>query len=156
MREFSVNPVANAVMRIYERKAQSLCIDFAVFADIPATLPLTTSETGVLFSNLMENAVEACGQVEPSMRQIVLNVYNGEKGLKLELRNSICGTVQMVNGMPRSTKPGGGTGTKSICRIVKKYGGMLRFKQEKEQFITQIILPLGAQEKYMEKNRDVK
>lgn len=33
-------------------------------------------------------------------------------------------------------------GTRSMAHIVQKYGGMLRFKQEGDTFVTQIVLPL--------------
>lgn len=140
--EFSANPTANAVLRIYSRKAQELDIEYAALADIPETLPLTAPELGALLSNMLENAVEACEKAAPP-HYIALTIQTDEAGLRLEIRNSASCATAFEDGMPVSTKPGGGTGTKSIAHIVKAHGGMLRFKQEGDEFLTQILLPMN-------------
>lgn len=139
--QFSVNPAANAVLRIYDRQAQAEGIAFCALADLPEQLPMTNPELGALLSNLLENAVEACRKVESAKRQLTFHTQTDEAGLRLEVRNSMCGTVSFENGFPQSTKSGGGTGTRSMANIVQKYGGMLRFKQEGDMFLTQIVLP---------------
>lgn len=140
--EFSQNPAANAVLRIYSRQAQAKDIVFSALADLPEGLPLEAPELGALLSNLLENAVEACAPVALHQRQIALSAQKDGQRLLLELRNSVSGTVLFEDGMPRSQKPGGGTGTKSILHITQKYGGMCQFKQEDGMFFTRIVLPL--------------
>ncbi len=113
-----------------------------VEADVPEKLPLTAPEIGELFSNLLENACEACIKMEGG-GSIALTVKVDNDRLRLELRNSV--SVQTVfdrAGLPRTTKAGGGTGTRSAATIVQRYGGMLRFSQEGNVFVTQMILPL--------------
>jgi hypothetical protein len=46
--------------------------------------------------------------------------------------------------LPLTNREGGGSGTKSTATIVQKYGGMLRFAQEEDVFITRIILSLDG------------
>lgn len=140
--QYSANPTVNAVLRIYSRQAQAKEIAFAVTADIPESLPLTAPELGALLSNLLENAVEACEKAAPPKRSIGVLAETDETGLRLEIRNSAASSAVFEDGLPVSTKPGGGTGTRSIARIVQKHGGMLRFKQEDDEFFTQIIIPL--------------
>ncbi|NLU23751.1 MAG: GHKL domain-containing protein [Clostridiales bacterium] len=140
--EFSSNFTANAVLRVYSRQTKTKNISFAAFVDIPANLSLTAPELGALLSNLLENAVEACEQVTATSRYIAVTTQTDENGLRLEVRNSAACTTVFENEMPVSAKPGGGTGTKSIAHIVRTHGGMLRFKQENAEFITQIILPI--------------
>jgi hypothetical protein len=75
---------------------------------------------------------------------IALTALTDNGSLLVEVRNSV--TVQTVfdeMGLPITTKTGGGTGTKSTATIVKRYGGMLRFSQEDDIFVTQMILPLN-------------
>ncbi len=141
--EFSANPAANAVLRIYARQAQAEDIAFFAHADLPEKMSMTDPELGALLSNLLENAVEACRKVEPVRRQLSFSAQTDEDGLRLEVRNSVSGTVTFDDNFPESTKPGGGTGTKSMGHIVQKHGGMLRFKQESDMFLTQILLPLN-------------
>lgn len=140
--QFSANPTANAVLRVYSRKTQALEIPFAVgMDDLPEKLPMTAPELGSVLSNLLENAAEACMKVEPFRRQIAIRSETDESGVRLEMQNSVSGVVLFENDLPLSVKPGGGTGTKSIAHIVHQYGGMMRFKQQGSLFITQIFLP---------------
>jgi len=141
--QYSANPTANAVLRIYSRQAQANEIAFAAHADLPESLPLTAPELGALLSNLLENAVEACKRTEPPQRSIAFRAESDDAAVRLEVRNSVFGTVAFENEMPVSDRPGGGTGTKSIARIVHSHGGMLRFQQDGDAFFVQIILPLS-------------
>ncbi|MDD3335926.1 MAG: GHKL domain-containing protein [Eubacteriales bacterium] len=141
-KRFSVNPTANAVLRIYSRKAQEAGIFFDILVDLPEVLPLSAPELGALLSNLLENAMDACEKVEPAHRRISFSTRTDEHGLRLEIRNSVAHATAFVDGMPLSIKPGGGMGTKSISRMIKTHGGMLRFGQENDTFFTQILLPL--------------
>ncbi|MDD4849912.1 MAG: GHKL domain-containing protein [Gemmiger sp.] len=139
--EFTTNPAANAVLRIYSRRAQAGGIAFSASAALPATLPMNEPEFCALLSNLLENGVEACAQVAPGARSLAFCAKTDETGLRLEVRNSVAGVVQFENGLPLSTKQGGGTGTKSVAATVKSHGGMLRFKQEGSTFFAQVLFP---------------
>jgi len=141
--QYSANPTANAVLRVYSRQAQANGIAFAAAADFPERLPLTAPELGALLSNLLENAAEACKKAEPARRSITVRAETDETALRLEVRNSVAGAVAFAGGMPVSARPGGGTGTKSIAHIVQSRSGMLRFKQEDGEFVAQIVLPLS-------------
>ena len=94
----------------------------------------------MLFSNLLENACEACKRVK-GCAYITLTVNMDYESLRLELRNSVAVQTAFNNaGLPLTTKEGGGSGTRSVATIVQRHGGMLRFSQECDVFFTQIIL----------------
>ena len=141
LKQFCENVTANAILRIYDRRVQNQDISFTVQAEIPEALPLEEPEIGALLSNLLENAMEVCEKQSVSPH-ISLTAQLEENGLQLEVRNSVDGKVAFENSLPKSTKQGGGTGTKSIAAIVNKYRGMLRFKQEKVEFVVQILIPM--------------
>lgn len=142
LKQYCKNPVANAVLRIYARRAEGNGISLITETDVPEKLPLTAPETGELFSNLLENACEACEKME-SGGLVALTVHTDDS-LRLELRNSVpVQTVYDGAGLPLTTKASGGTGTRSVATIVQKYHGMLRFSQESDIFVTQMILPMG-------------
>ncbi len=146
LKKYCENVVANAVIRRYARRSENSGISFSVEANIPEQLPLTAPETGELFSNLLENAYEACEKVKCGA-YIALTVHTDHESLRLELRNSVAiQTVFHESGLPLTTKEGGGAGTRSTATIVQRYGGMLRFTQEDDVFITQIILQLDKKE----------
>lgn len=142
LHQYCSNPVANAIFRLYEHRLQADRIDFAVNTNIPNTLPLTAPEFGAIISNLLENAWESCrGSAEPGHFITVFADMN-ESQLILEVKNSLGCEVLFQNGLPVSTKEGGGTGTRSIIRIAQKHSGMYRFRQSGNEFIAQIIIPL--------------
>lgn len=136
------NPTANVVLSLYEKKANADDISFSLNAVIPDNLSISPSELGTMFSNLLENALEACERTRSPAPMISFVADTDEDSLKIELRNSVDGKVEFEHNLPISTKENGGTGTKSVLRIVEKHKGMLRFTQENDVFITQIILPL--------------
>ncbi len=142
LEQFCKNSTANAVLQIYNRQVQAEGITFVAIIDLTENLPIMSSELGALLSNLLENGVEACLKVPSVKRQISFYAQTDEGEMRLEIRNSVLGRVTFEDGFPVSTKVGGGMGTKSIAHIVEKYGGMLRFKQDGELFLTQIHLPL--------------
>lgn len=143
LHQYCKNPVANAVFRLYHRRTKADGIDYVVKADIPENLTLMTSDLVGLISNLLANAWTACLSYKDSGRFIAVSVVTTENQLLLEVKNSVNGSVNFLNGLPVSTKEGGGTGTISMMRIVRKYVGMCRFKQEGDTFIVQIVLPLN-------------
>jgi len=136
------NPTANAVLSMYERKANADGISFTLNAVIPDKLNISPSELGTMLSNLLENALVACERTQCPPPMISFVSDTDEDSLKIELRNSVDGKVEFEHNLPLSTKENGGTGMKSVLRIVEKQKGMLHFAQEKDIFITQIILPL--------------
>lgn len=143
LREFCKNPVANAILRVYERRARSSNITFAVVCDISQNLPLTAPELGAMLSNILENALEACEKSKFSDKHIALRTETDEERLLIELRNTISAETQFEDGIPLSQKENGGTGTKSVAEIVNRHKGMVSFSQEKDEFFTRIVLPLN-------------
>ncbi len=141
--QYCKNPVANAIFRMYERKTKQNDIKFIINVDIPEKLPLTAVETGTLFSNILENALEACLKSNLPEYSIVFTTEADEELLKIKVKNSCSDVVTFEHGLPKTTKQGGGTGVKSIVRIVKKCGGMVDFIQKENIFIIQLILPLN-------------
>lgn len=144
--KYCENVVVNAVIRRYARRSANSGFSFSVEVNIPEQLPLTAPETGELFGNLLENACEACEKVK-CCAYITLTVNTDNESLRLELRNSVAVQTAFDDaGLPLTTKEGGGSGTRSVATIVQRYGGMLRFSQEGDVFVTQIILQFDARE----------
>jgi len=142
LKQYCNNPVANAIFRLYENRAQAAHSDFVVNANISEVLSLTAPEIGGLISNLLENAWIACQGCVETGRYIVISADTTENQFFLEVKNSVREEVRFTDGMPVSTKKGGGTGSKSIMHIVHEHSGMCRFKQEGNEFVVQIVLPL--------------
>lgn len=140
--QYCKNPIANAVLRLYGRRAEQNGIAYSVNVQIPTQLSLPAPEVGELLSNLLENACEACERVDSPDRFTTLNVRMEDCVMILELCNMVSGQTEFdQDGLPVSQKKDGGIGTKSVNSIVQKYGGMLSFKQQNGVFYTRILLP---------------
>ena len=143
LRQYCENITANAILRLYDRRARTAGICFEVQGDIPQALPLDAPQLSALLSNLLENAAEAC-EKQGDAPYISLTAQQSENGFQLEVRNSCPHAVPFENGFPKTTKPSGGLGTKSVAAIVDRGGGLLRFRQEGGAIIAQIFLPMQA------------
>lgn len=137
---FCENPTVNAILRLNDRRCEQEGIAFSAVAALPEKLPYTQVEMGILFGNLLENAWEAAGKCEKPFVRFFSQCRDGS--LYVQIENSAPGEVEFADGMPVSTKAGGGIGVKSAMEILNKYTGMMEMKQEGDTFTTQIIQPL--------------
>ena len=90
--------------------------------------------TCVLLSNALENAIHACREVQKEGKEarIEVQIYEKQQQVFLQIKNSCAGAPIFENGVPVSKKKGHGIGTRSICAIVERYGGVYTFSLEKE------------------------
>ena len=142
--EYCKNVTANAVFRLYERKAETEHIAFSVTVNIPAELPIPATVLGGLLSNILENAVHACENANIPDRYICLKGNCEDNKLLLELRNTVTGETVFQDGLPVSQRLNGGYGTRSVVADVNKYGGMVEFSNRGAEFVSRIILPLQS------------
>ncbi len=137
---FCENPTLNAILRLNDRRCEQEGISFQAVAVLPTELPYTQIEMGILFGNLLENACEAASKCQnPFVR---FHCQCKEGSLYIHIENSVVAPVEFADGMPVSTKEGGGIGVRSATEILNQYMGMMEMKQEGDTFTTQIIQPL--------------
>lgn len=140
--EFSKHHTVNAVLRLYSKKSAQNNIEFAARVENDI-FPLSDINTGIVLSNLLENAFEACLKSSEQDRHIFFSSAIINQSLTIEIRNSVEDTVLMNNGLPVTTKQGGGTGILSVLSIINNKGGMLDFCQIGREFFSRIIIPLS-------------
>jgi hypothetical protein len=141
LQQFCPEPTVNAVLRIYARRAAEEHVEFTASAPLPSTLPFDAPGLGGLLSNILENALDAA-KATPAP-YLHFTARTEDSSLLVEVRNATAGQVHFHAEMPVSNKPGGGTGTRSMAATAKKYGGMVEFSQNGQEFCTRVILPLG-------------
>lgn len=141
LKEFAKDPTANAVFRLYDRRAREQNIDFDVHSETEAGFPALHTDTVILLSNIFENALEACRQCSFTPKQICYSSTIKNGSVLIEIKNSVGSQLHFENGLPVTTKNGGGTGLLSVKNIVEKYNGMLEVGQEGNEFYTRIIFP---------------
>lgn len=142
VKDYSKNPMTNAVFRIYGRRTKEFHIDFKVHAEADNQLYGRLPDIGIVLSNLLENAFTAAKSCMFEDRYISYKSCIDQDSLLIEIRNSTEQEVGFEHGLPKTTKKGGGTGLKSVKHLVEQQAGMIEFKQDKNTFITRIIFPM--------------
>ncbi len=145
LKEFSKNSTANAVFRLYGRRAREFGIDFVVRSESDEAFSNYHTDIGIILSNIIENALDACKQSKDTDKHIYYCSRIENESVFIEVRNSIGQKLTFNNGLPVTTKIGGGTGLLSVQSIIKKHGGMLDVRQEGGEFFTRIVLPFYKQ-----------
>ncbi len=146
LQEFCAHPVVNALLCMTKRRCSHNGIRFSAKTMIPSLLPLSAPETSMLFGNLLENAWESCERCkrkEPDVApRLLVYASASQNVLCVEVKNTVYEKVRFTDGIPRTTKEGGGTGSGSMERVLKKYKGMVQYQVTENLFVTRIILPL--------------
>ncbi len=116
---------------------------------IDGTLFSFMSETEIysLFGNTLDNALESCSKVsDPEKRVIALKAAQRGDMIVLHVENFFEAELNMVNGMPVTTKKEGGHGfgLRSIQQIAEKYDGVVTVQAEGNIFKITVILKPGS------------
>ena len=98
-------------------------------------------DTGILFGNLIDNAIEAAEQSEA--KRISLTVQAKGEYLSVLISNTVKSPVLENNKSFESTKNDvelHGIGLKSVRGIVEKYDGMIDFYEKSGEFYCNVLL----------------
>lgn len=139
----ALDVVLNSQSLICENKG----IEFTCMADGAGLSFMSDSDVYSLFSNILDNAVEAVMQVgEPEKRAVALTVLVRDGNLYIHEEN-YCNDkeVKFVNGLPRTTKNDAvyhGFGVKSIIATVKSYSGDCKINVDDGIFSVDITIPV--------------
>ena len=102
---------------------------------------LNAVDTGVLFGNLLDNAIEATEKTDD--KRITIEAQTRDNYLSILITNSINDSVLRDNKelvTSKEDKELHGIGIKSVEAVVKKYDGMIKFYEENGEFCCHILL----------------
>jgi len=100
----------------------------------------------VIVGNLLENAVEACRNVDEGGRFIRIFAYVQDDTLTISMENSFDGRAKEHGGVFYSKKRDGeGVGLSSVKAVAAKYGGAARFETKGRMFLSSVYLLLGEE-----------
>ena len=123
---------------IMERKIQ---VDAT--AIVPQDIAISGIDLSVLIGNILDNAMEACMQIEEKDRFIRIYIDIIKKQLYISVTNSMKGTAKRTGNIFISGKQGNhGFGLLRIDSIVAKYHGFINRQTENGVFATEVMLPL--------------
>lgn len=129
--------IVNAKIAVCNQK--KIYIQIRVMTDL--LNKLDAIDTGVLFGNILDNAIEAAEKTKS--RRISMDIEQKGAYLSILISNSINESVLEKNRGLETTKKEKsqhGIGIKSVKSIVKKYDGMISFDEINNEFCCHIML----------------
>ncbi len=141
------HPAANAVLSRWAARARENGIKTEIDANIPANIPMDEVALAGILANSFENAVEGCLRTPEGTERfitvkITYSVFNGAGKLHIVFENACTDNIVFESDLPKSQKPGGGTGTRSISYTAERYNGMVEFTAQAGVFRTRVLLHL--------------
>ena len=137
------NHIADA---LFEEKS-ALCTKKSITFEYGGYIPETRIEAVdlcILLSNLLDNAIEACGKINENGERSIKITSDFKNGhLYIKVSNSVHEYVKILhNSIPttKEDKSNHGFGLMNINRVVEKYNGIIKMKCEDNTFFTEILL----------------
>ncbi len=130
-RVYCQNPAVNAAVCHYAALAEQAGIPTEIELDIPRELTVDSLELSMVVSNLLENAIQACGRLSDGAKPYLCFTCRSMGRLLLEMENP-CGSDTALDekGYPFASQKDHGIGSKSVLAFAKKYDGELIYKIE--------------------------
>lgn len=139
------NQTVNAVLTAKQMAIQQAQITFRCNLLLKAEIPIENIALCAVFSNSLDNAIEACEKLPVSQRQITLNAKT-EKGLFiLSVTNPLAHPVTIQDQKIATSKKENhlhGFGLKSIQEIVYRYQGVFELKSNNGIFSLFLCIPI--------------
>ncbi|MFA7673335.1 MAG: GHKL domain-containing protein [Clostridia bacterium] len=140
----SGNVMIDAILNSKLSLAKNRNISINAKAVVPKNITIQEIDLCVIIGNLLDNAIEACLRIEDETKRFI-RVYMDLKrdNLYLSITNSAFGKIQKQDGRYMSAKgENHGFGLIRVDRIVAKYSGYIKRRNEEDAFTSEVMLPL--------------
>jgi len=137
---YSANPVVNAILKVKSVKAKEKEIPMQVTTLLPQRVSVDIGDMGVLYGNLLDNAIEAAMAVEQEKRYVHVESKFQEGRLLLSIKNSKPSGTSSCQQTSKKDKIKHGRGIRSVRKVAEKYGGELILKDQGEHFEAVLLL----------------
>jgi hypothetical protein len=139
----SGNADVDAILNYKANLAKAYGIRMACDLLLPYTLNMNTTDLTVILGNALDNAIEACKEVDAPDRVIDLAIRYDKPNLHMTFANPFMGKISTdAAGELVTTKWDNlhGFGLKSIKETVEKYDGVMDIAAENNRFTLKILL----------------
>ncbi len=134
--------VVDVIISSKVEKMRNKGISWDINAEFPKNTNIQPYDLCTILSNLLDNAVEAVERTgEPG--NISLTIRKINYFLMIQITNSCTGGNGSFDVLPKTTKEDKamhGWGLQNVQETVQKYGGTLKFRQEENQFIVDVMM----------------
>lgn len=129
----------------YKMGAVKNDISIKIETNIPEKLSIDDLDITVILGNLLDNAIEACYELEEEKREIVLLLRMVKNQFFVLIENPFNGTIRWKQGRPVTSKKdtcNHGIGLQNVKRVVEKYNGIMEMSEKNNIFKVKIMLYL--------------
>ena len=139
-KKYCSNMLVNMILSSYTNvmKEEEITFDYSI--RIPTELEFADSDLSAILSNGLENAVHAVSLLPVKKRKIELDMRMHNDKLLISLKNTYCGKIEIIDGLPQTNELGHGFGTRSIRYVTEKLKGKCDFSVTDEVFILRVVL----------------
>ena len=132
--------VVDAILGSKAYQAENAGIRFKIVSDDLSDSFVSDRDWCSILSNLLDNAIEACGKME-GKGWIRVRLENRPFGMVWVIENT-CPNPQdgRTEAKPKRRGVRHGTGLQSVRKAIQKYNGFLKQKREKDIFRTTLVL----------------
>ena len=139
-KQYSDNPIVDSVLRIKFGRAKARGIKVETSIRIPKQMQLDHGDIGVLYGNLVDNAVEACSKVPEGQRFVKIENKYQSGILLLVITNSKTGKKNKSLKTTKKDNIRHGHGVQSVRKVVEKYNGTVSFTDKGDIFEVSAML----------------
>lgn len=136
--------IIDAILNSKISLANSKKISVIARAAVPENLNISEIDLCIIIGNLLDNAIEACENIESGEKFIRVLISIKQTQLYIYVANTAPGgKLTKVNGRFATKKSGyHGFGLMRVDKMVEKYRGYVRRSSEDGAFTTEILLPI--------------
>ena len=137
---YSANPILNSLLKVKVSKAREKGIEMTVRAFVPKRMSINSGDMGVVYGNLIDNAIEACMKVQEETRFVDVETKYQEGKLLIVICNSKNTEANPEFITTKKNKRRHGRGLRSVRRVAEQYGGELLLEDEGDTFKASLLL----------------
>lgn len=139
------NKAVDALLYQKRKQANEKDIKWECDVQIPKGYPINEFDLCVLFGNILDNALEACGRMRCGESCFInIQARTVKKCFLIEIKNSVDMAEKNTAGFTnKENTREHGIGLLNVSDVVHKYHGVLNIESEEEIFITSVLIPLN-------------
>ncbi len=146
---YSNNILLDAILQDAANTCEEKGICFSAVAHLPESVSLAEIDIVRLFTNIIDNAIEACNKIAGPERLIEITSSCNQDWAVINVSNSFNGVLLIRDGEIKTTKGNNtfhGLGLKIIRETIEGLGGMMFIEtdQEKRIFILKLCIPKAS------------